>query len=141
MRHASPTEMSSFSSVLMVSCLKENADILEPLGTGPGNAEVIDLSASVTGLTSFETSIDVGSGSLEGSSSVGITFLTMWRTTFTTFLRVMPWSSGFGNIPARFSIGLMLPLIAELPLTILLLTFASPLITFPGYCRFSGGGS
>ena len=138
MRHASA---SSFSSDLIVSCLKENADILEPLGTDPGNAEVIDLSGSVTGLTSFETSIEVGSGSLEGSSSVGITFRTMRRTTFTTFLRVTPWSSGFGNIPARFSIGLILPLIAELPLTILPFTFASPLITLPGYCRFSGGGS
>ena len=137
MRHASPTEMSSFSSVLMVSCLKENAGILGPLGTAPGNAEVIDLRGSVMGLTSFETSID---GSL-GSSSVGTTLRTMRRTTFTTFLLVGPWSSGFGNIPALFSIGLLLPLIAELPLTVLPFTVASPLITLPGYCRFSGGGS
>lgn len=62
MRQASPREMSSFSSVLMVSCLKENADILEPLGPDPGNAEVIELSGSAMGLTSFETSTDVGSG-------------------------------------------------------------------------------
>lgn len=133
MRQASPTEMSSFSSVLMVSCLNENAAILEPLATEPGNTAFTDFSGSAMGLTSFETSIKVGAGTLDGSSTVGITFLTTRRTTFTTFLRVKPWSSGKSGWCVATPIGLILPLKAALPFTILPFTFAlafpSPFIT------------
>lgn len=142
MRQAKPTEMSSFSSVLMVSCLKENAAILEPLATVPGNTEFTNFSGSAMGLTSFETSIKVGAGTLEGSSSVGITFRTTRRTTFTTFLRIKPWSSGKSGWCVATLIGLILLLKAALPFTILPFTFAlafpSPFITFSGLWGFIG---
>lgn len=66
MRFVRPREMSSLSSVLTTSCLKEN----------PGIDGVLDTAAGM------ETNLS--------SSSVGRTFLTTRRTTFTTFLRVSP---------------------------------------------------
>lgn len=90
MRLLSPREMSSFSSVLMTSCLKENTGATGDLDTvaGAGTA----LTGSGLGLASAGAS-DGCVGAAGASSSEGRTFLTTRRTTFTTFLRVRPWSS------------------------------------------------
>lgn len=85
MRFVKPCEMSSLSSFLIASCLKEKAGILEDLET----AEGADAGACFTG--SSGVLFDVTA--VTSSASVGRTFLTTRRTTLTTFLRVRPWSS------------------------------------------------
>lgn len=85
MRFVSPSETLSFSSFLMTSCLKEKADIMWGLDVAFGG--------STPGLAASGALSDSGVGMVTSSSSVGRTFLTTRRTTFTTFLRVEPWSS------------------------------------------------
>lgn len=84
-RFVNPCEMSSLSSILMASCLKENAGIAACLETKAGDAA---LAVSAAGALS-----DRCVGAAASPSSVDKTFLTTRRTTFTTFFRVRPWSS------------------------------------------------
>lgn len=91
--------MSSLSSVLMTSCLKENVAIEAGFGaSGAFSGRCVGAAAS--------------------PSSVGRTFLTTRRTTFTTFFRVRPWSSAVSVwlvlVPG------ILPLAAAVPLAMLL---------------------
>lgn len=76
----SPREMSSLSSILMASCLKENADIT--LG--------LDLTGSASDLEASGALSNGCVGPVVSPSSEGRTFLTTRRTTFTTFFRVRP---------------------------------------------------
>lgn len=90
MRLLSPREMSSLSSVLMTSCLKENTGATGDFDSEAGAGTA--LTGSGPGLATGGAS-DGCAGGVVPSSSVGRTFLTTRRTTFTTFLRVRPWSS------------------------------------------------
>lgn len=68
MRLASPADILSFSSVLMVSCLKENSGTFGTLGTDLSTCDSTNLGGSGAGL--------VGSGAGASSSSAGSAFRT-----------------------------------------------------------------
>lgn len=95
MRFVNPREMSSLSSILMTSCLKENPDIMGALDTGAGAG--VGAGTAFTGSASdLATCGALSDGCVNivvSSCSAGMTFLTTRRTTFTTFLRVRPLSS------------------------------------------------
>lgn len=115
-RFINPREMSSLSSVLMTSCLKEKPDI--DLDTEAGAS--IALTASAAGVATCGALCDGCDGRVVSSSS-GRTFLTTRRTTFTTFFLVRPLSS-------VVSIGLV-----QVPLAVVLTT---PLLIMP-FCSRS----
>lgn len=128
MKLVSPREMSSLSSVLTTSCLKEK----------PGTAGVLDTEVGAgTALTGSGPGL-AASGALSGDcvskvatpSSAGKTFLTTRRTTFTTFLRVRPWSSVVSVW--------MVPECLILPLAVLLITLL-PIMPFCSWTLFMTG--
>lgn len=88
MRFVNPRETSSLSSVLMTSCLKENPDITGVFNSEAGAGASTGLTGSTAGLAASGALSDCCFGTVASSSSVGRTFLTTRRTTFTTFLRV-----------------------------------------------------
>ena len=128
MRFVRPREMSSFSSILITSCLKENLDIMGALDAAAGAA----FTGSAAGLVACRDLSDGCVGRGVSSSSGGRTFLTTRRTTFTTFLRVRPWSSVASTWLVLVP-GCLMLLLAE-PLTTLL-----PMIPFCSRSLFIAG--
>lgn len=129
-RFVNPREMSSLSSVLITSCLKENPDIMGALDTGADVGAGTALTGSAAGFAACGALSDDCVGTAISSSSVGRTFLTTRRTTFTTFLRVRPLSSVVSI--SLVSRSLILPL--AVPLTTLF-----PIVPFCSCSLFIAG--
>lgn len=112
-KFVSPREMSSLSSVLITSCLKENADIAAGLDAEAGGTA---LGGSASGALS-----EGRVGAAASPSAVGRTFLTTRRTTFTTFFRVRTWSSVVSMwlvpVPGSLPLPPAVPLAMLLPVT------------------------
>lgn len=137
-RLLNPREMSSLSSVLMTSCLKENPDIIGALDTKAGAGTT--LTGSGPGLATCGAS-DACVGAVDSSSSVGRTFLTTRRTTFTTFLHVRPWSSVVSVWLVLVHGPLILPLAVLLTALLPIMPFCSRslFITGTGLIEACGG--
>lgn len=133
-----PREMSSLSSVLMTSCLKENADITAGLDTEVGGTA---LTGSASGLAASALS-DGCVGVVARPSSVGRTFLTTRRTTFTTFFRVRPWSSVVSTWLVLVPGSLIFPVAVPLAMLLPVMPFCSRQLFITGSgLRAACGGS
>lgn len=140
MKFVNPREMSSLSSVLMTSCLKENPDTTEGLDTEAGAEAALTGSASGLAVSGALSVGLVNTGA--SSSSVGRTFRTTRRTTFTTFLRVRFWSFVV-SIWLVLVLGSLISLVAPLITLLLMMPFCSRSLFITGsglraVCRGSG---